>query len=113
MALTATILQVCDGVGPYRLSIIKVAGDNSYVTGGYTVTPAMFGFSTFAPDGLGSGIPPTLGNYALMADMEGTKFAGVNSANGKLQLYVTTTGVEVGNGVTAVSWSGLLEAYGT
>lgn len=112
MALTATILQRIDGVGPERYVAIKVAGDSSYPTGGYAVTPAMFGFSSFAPDGLGTGLPPVAAFYGIQGEGVGNVFAGINPTNGNLQLYVTTTGVEVANATNESTYVGFLEAFG-
>ena len=113
MALGATVLQRIDGVGPARLVVIKVTGDSSYPTGGYAVTPAMFGFNSFLSDGLGTGLPPVAGNYTIEGEGVGNVFAGINPANGNLQLYVTTTGVEVGSGVSEATYVGFLSAMGT
>ncbi len=115
MALSSTILQVTEGVGPYRLVTIQVTGDSSYPTGGYAVTPALFGGRTFAGSGpvggANQGPPPVAGNYAILADGVGNPYSGINPSNGNLQLYVATTGVEVASATSETSFKAFLEAY--
>ncbi len=115
MALSATVLQQTDGVGPYRQVTIKVTGDASYPTGGYAVTPALFGGRSFAPSGpiggANQGPPPVAGSYAICGDCVGNPYAVINPANGNLQLFVATTGVEVANTTSETGYSAILEAY--
>lgn len=115
MALTTTILQKLRSAYGEDAAVIKVTGDASYPTGGYAITPVMFGFNSFATDGLGTGLPPVNGNWSLLGDATGTPnaiYGAINPVNGNLQLFVTTTGVEVGSGVSATGYSGVLEALG-
>jgi len=112
MALTATVLQRINGVGPQRYVMIKVTGDASYPTGGYAVTPAMFGFNTFTSDGLGTGAPPSLGTYTISGDLQGNPYSVINPVNNNLQLFVATTGVEVAGATNETGTSVLLEAFG-
>lgn len=112
MALTAVLLQRIDGVGPASYRMIKVTGDASYPTGGYAVTPALFGLTRFESDGLGSGLAPALGSYSVVADLQGNPYSAVNPANNNLQLFVATTGVEVTSGTSETGTSVLLEALG-
>jgi len=112
MALTAVVQQVTRGIGGEDYKIIKVTGDASYVTGGYPVTPALFGFNSFASDGLGTGLPPVLGFYDVFSDLVTTPYSIVNPANGNLQLIVTATNVEVANAVNSTGFTCLLAAYG-
>lgn len=115
MALSSTILQVTDGAGPYKLVTIKVTGDASYPTGGYAVTPALFGGRMFAPSGpiggANQGPPPTVGSWSILGDCSGNPYAVINPANGNLQLFVATTGVEVANATSETGYSAILEAY--
>lgn len=114
MALSATILQETTGMGPYRSVTIKVTGDASYPTGGYAVPASLFGGRTFAPSGpiggANQGGPPVAGSYAICGDCVGTPYAVINPANGNLQLFVATTGVEVANATSETGYSAILEA---
>lgn len=112
MALSSVILQQLHQ-GSEKLVTIKVTGDASYPTGGYAVTPALFGLVAFAPsaDANGPNVP-VAGSYAITADLQGNPYSGVNPANGNLQLFVATTGAEVANTTNETGTSVLLEAYG-
>lgn len=113
MALSSTLIQRLPGIGGYDLRVIKVTGDASYPTGGYAVTPALFGFTRFATDELGTGLPPVAGNYAILGDAGGNPYSVINPANGNLQLFVATTGVEVANTTSETGFSAFLEAFGS
>lgn len=114
MALSATIVQITEGIGPYRSVTIKVTGDSSYPTGGYAVTPALFGARSFAPSGpiggSSQGPPPVVGNYGILGDCVGNPYAVINASTGNLQLFVATTGVEVASTTNETGYSALLEA---
>lgn len=112
MALTVVQLQVLRGIDGEDYKTIKVTGDTSYPTGGYAITPALFNFQAFATDGYGSGLPPVAAYWLILGDGNGNTFAGINPANGNMQLYVTTTGVEVAGGTTAATSIVFLAAYG-
>lgn len=115
MALTAVITQRLSSAYGYDATVVKATGDSSYPTGGYAVPASLFGFNAYATDGLGSGNPPTLGNYAILGDAMGTPdtwYSAINPANGNLQLFVTTTGVEVANAVNVSTFNVILEALG-
>lgn len=112
MPMTSTILQVIRGVGGEDYKVIKVTGDASYPTGGYPITPGLFGFNSFATDGLGTGLPATVGAVIPITDLVTTPYGIINPANGNLQLIVTATNVEVANAVSEVGYSSLLAAYG-
>jgi len=115
MALTATKLAVYRGQGQCDEVVVKAVGDASYPTGGYPVLPALFGFNAFEVDSLGTGLPPTIGFYSIDADAMGTPqtwYAATNPANGNLQLFVTTTGVEVANAVNVSTFACILTSYG-
>jgi hypothetical protein len=112
MALTAVVQQVIRGLGGEDYRVVKATGDASYPTGGYAVTPALFGFNAFATDGLGTGLPPTLGFYDVFSDLVTTPYSIINPANGNLQLIVTATNVEVANGVSETGYTVLLGAWG-
>jgi hypothetical protein len=112
MALTGVVTQVLRGIGAEDYKQVKVTGDSSYPTGGYPVTPALFQFNAFAPDGLGSGLPPVVGAYQLISDLQGTPYSVINPANGNLQFFVQTTGVEVAAAVNVSTASSVLGAYG-
>jgi hypothetical protein len=112
MALTSVVKQVMRSIGSEDFRVIQVTGDASYVTGGYAVTPALFGFNAFATDGLGGGLPPTLGFYDVFSDLVTTPYSIVNPANGNLQLIVTATNVEVANAASAAGFTCLLGAWG-
>jgi hypothetical protein len=114
MALSATILQITEGMGPYRAVTIKVTGDASYPTGGYAVPASLFGANSFAPSGpiggANQGPPPVAGSYGILGDCVGNPYAVINASTGKLQLFVATTGVEVANATSETGYSALLEA---
>jgi hypothetical protein len=112
MALTATLLQRLPGIGAEDLRVIKVTGDSSYPTGGYAVTPALFGFNAFATDVLGTGKPPVAGYYSIVGNGVGAVFPGINPTQGNLQLYVTTTGLEVAAAVDESTAVAFLAAFG-
>lgn len=117
MALTATKLQVFRGQGQADIVMIKVVAGNTadYPTGGYTITPGMFGFNAFETDGQGTGLPPVAGYYGILADAMGTPttwFGAINPVNGNLQAIVTTTGVEAASNANVNGFACLLEAYG-
>lgn len=112
MAPTTAIQQVMRGVGAEDYKVIKFTGDTSYPTGGYAVTPAMFGFNAFATDGQGTGLPPVVGAYQVVSDMVTVNYGIVNPANGNLQVIVSSTNVEVANTTTAATYSTLLGAFG-
>lgn len=112
MALTGVVKSVQRGVGAEDYKIVQATGDASYVTGGYAVTPALFGFNAFATDGLGTGLPPTLGAYDVFSDLVTTPYSIINPANGNLQLIVTATNTEVANGVNVTAFTVLLGAWG-
>ena len=112
MALTITKLAVYRGQGQADEVCIKVVtGASDYVTGGYPITPSLFGFNAFETDSGGTGLPPVADYYSIDGDGVGTTFAGINPANGNLQMYVTTTGAEVANAGTP-AWTGFLRSYG-
>ena len=111
MALTVTRQAVYRGQGQCDEFVFKlVTGAADYVTGGYVITPALLGINAFETDGQGAGIP-SIPVYSIEGDGVGNPFAGVNPANGNLQLYVTTTGAEVANGATP-GWTGYISVYG-
>ncbi len=114
MALSSTILQVTEGLGPYRSVIIKATADASYPTGGYPIPASLFGGRTFAPSGpiggSSQGPPPTVGNVAIYGDCVGNPYAVLNPANGNLQLFVATTGVEVAASTSETGYSCILQA---
>jgi hypothetical protein len=112
MALTVVQMQVLRSAYGEDYKVIKVTGDTSYPTGGYAITPALFNFNAFATDGYGTGLPPVAGNYEILGDGNGNTFAGINPANGNMQLYVTTTGVEVAGASTAATSIVFLGANG-
>ena len=115
MALTSTKLAVYRGQGQADLVCIKATADTSYPTGGYAVPASLFFFNAYETDGSGSGLPPTIGFYSIEADAMGTPqtwFAAVNPVNGNLQLFVTTTGVEVAAATNVSTFNCILEALG-
>jgi hypothetical protein len=112
MALTITKLGVYRGQGQADEVCIKVVtGSADYPTGGYAISPSLFGFNAFEVDSQGTGLPPVADYYSIDGDGVGATFAGINPANGNLQMYVTTTGVEVANNGTP-GWTGFLRSYG-
>lgn len=112
MALTVTKLAVYQGQGQANLVCIKVVSAvNDYPTGGYAIPASFFGFNTFEADGFGTGLPPTAGSWALVGDGIGALYGVINPANGNLQLFVATTGVEAAAN-TNVAYTGFLEALG-
>jgi hypothetical protein len=116
MALTATIVQRIDGIGPGRYVVIKAVGDTSYPTGGYPVTPALFGFSSFISDGLGTGLPPVAGSYGVLSDAmvpTASYYSNLVAATGNLQLLAVATGAEVTSATNVSAFQCYLEAYGT
>lgn len=115
MAVTKTLLARYPGVGSEDQHLISVLGSTDYAAGGYALTPADFGFTRFATDGLGTGLPPTppywiVGN--ALASGAATGYAAVpaiNPTNGKLQFYDPATGAEV---TDATGFTAYLVAYG-
>jgi hypothetical protein len=81
--------------GDRRRKRIRLTGDANYLTGGYQLTPAMFGFST------------QIDYVDISNDSQGPPgaVAGVswfyNTVTQKMQLIVDATGAELGNGQTA------------
>jgi len=117
MALTVTKLAVYRGQGQCDEVTVKVVATNTadYPTGGYAITPSMFGFNAFETDGQGSGIPPVIGYYNIDADSMGTPqtwFGAVNPVQGNLQAFVTTTGVEAASNANVNGFSCILTSYG-
>lgn len=112
MALSSSIVAQYYS-GSEKLVTIKVTGDSSYPTGGYAVTPALFGFNAFAPsaDGIGAAVP-VAGAYSILGDAQGNPYSGINPANGNLQLFVATTGAEVASATSETGTSVYLEALG-
>ena len=100
MALTATALGSAVP-GNLRVSRITVALDASYPTGGYTITPALFGFqfldhavvTTF------TGVPVNCGEFAF------------NEVTNKL-IMLTSAGVQVTAATSLVGTSVNIEGYG-
>jgi hypothetical protein len=81
--------------GDRRRKRIRITADTNYLTGGYQLTPAMFGFSTqidyvdISNDGCGA--PGAVANLSWF----------YNTVTQKMQLIVVSTGAELGNGQTA------------
>jgi hypothetical protein len=100
MAITATIIGSAVPGNLRRVRAV-VTGDTSYATGGYTITPALFGFQF-------------LGHYVVVGPTGASTVAAEaaqNPANGKL-LFLAPSGSEVtaATNVSAVSF--YLEGYG-
>ena len=81
--------------GDRRRKRLRITGDTNYLTGGYQLTPAMFGFSTqidyvdISNDGAGpSGAVANLNWF-------------YNTVTQKMMLIVVSTGVELGNAQSA------------
>jgi hypothetical protein len=112
MALTVTRLAVYRGQGQADEFCFKlVTGAADYITGGYVITPVLLGLTAFETDSGGTGLPPVADYYSIDGDGVGSAFAVINPANGNLQMFVTTTGVEVGNAGTP-AWTGFIRCYG-
>jgi hypothetical protein len=115
MAVTATLLARYPGIGGEDQHLVKIAGDTAYPTGGYALTPANFSFTRFAPDGIGTGLPPVL-PYWIVGTFDNNTTAEfdakVNPVNGNLQLFVSSTGAEVANGVDVSAQGVYAVAYG-
>ena len=98
MALTSTPLFKWNLQPSEAISIVILTGDTSYPTGGYPVTPGLFFFNAFASTSdFQLQQPPASLSYVLGADFQGGTYATINPANGNLQLFVSSTGVEVAN----------------
>ncbi len=113
--MAATLLARYPGIGGEDQHLISFTGDTSYPTGGYIISPSYFGFNAFAPDGLGTGLPPVLpywlvgeSNTGVTADV----IAQINPVNGRLQFFVASTGAEVAGAVDVSAFGGYLVAYG-
>jgi hypothetical protein len=115
MAVAKALLARYPGVGGDDQHLISVTGSTDYTAGGYTLTPADFGFTAFLTDGLGTGLPPTPAYWVVGQALAGgaaTGFAAVpaiNPTNGNLQFYDPATGAEVSNATGAIAY---LVAYG-
>src|SRR5216684_9403601 len=98
MALTATPRARYNADGEF-LQVLQVTADNAYPTGGYPLPPALFNFVGFAPssDAIGPNIV-AWANVTVQAAHQLNPSPVINPANGNLQFFVPTTGVEVGNG---------------
>ncbi len=81
--------------GDRRRKRVRITADANYLTGGYQLTPAMFGFSTqidYVDISNDSGGPSgAVGNLSWY----------YNTVTQKLQLIVVSTGVELANAQTA------------
>lgn len=94
MAITATFQDsqntaagVKESPGAYFAGIAEIQLDNAYPTGGYAITPALFGFSRirkFVPLCLGPAITAAISDIAY------------DRANGKVLLY-TSGAVQLAN----------------
>jgi hypothetical protein len=94
-------------------AIIEADGDASYTTGGYAMTPGLFTFNTFAATSdFQLQVPPVFGPVGVWADGQAGTYAFVFSATGNMGLAVSSTGVEVGNGVNVTAVKTLLCAFG-
>jgi hypothetical protein len=113
---TATLIARYPGIGGEDQHVINLAGDSSYVTGGYVITPAMFGFNAFATDGLGTGLPPVAAPYWIVGPYDTTTTAEfdikVNPTTGALQFYVSSTGAEAASASSTATGGAILVAYG-
>lgn len=85
--------------GDRRRKRIRITADTNYLTGGYQLTPAMFGFSTQI-------------DYVDMSNDSGGAPGAVaelgwfyNTVTQKMQLIVNSSGNELGNGQTAAGCS--------
>jgi len=112
----ATLVARYPGIGGEDQHLIAFVGDTSYPTGGYIVNAASFSFNAFAPDGLGTGLPPTVGAYWIVGQTNtgttGNYDIQLNPVNGRLQFFVSSTGAEVANGVDVSAQGAILAAYG-
>jgi hypothetical protein len=110
MTLTSTILDslttntgINKTPGDAYQGIREIQLDNSYVTNGYAITPAICGLSRltkFVPMCLGPSLSAGIGDFSY------------DRANGKVKLY-TAAGVEVANAVdaSAVKLYAFVEGY--
>lgn len=100
MALTSTILG---RAVPGNLARVRavITGDSSYTTGGYTVTPALFGFQYLAH----AVCTGPVGASTVAAD------AALNQTTNKL-IFLAPSGAEVAaaTNVSAISFN--VEGYG-
>ncbi len=113
MALTATILSKdITADGEFEV-IAQVTGDSSYPTGGYALTPALFGLNAFKTGYGGTGVPPTV-PYLLCGDNGLASDWGpvVDFTNGNLELYVVSTQVQVAAATNVSAFSALVRVKG-
>lgn len=83
--------------------IISVNDSGTYPAGGYTVTPDFFTLNTYAATSDSQlQAPATFGPVGIWADGQGATYAIINSSTGKLQYFVSSTGVEFSGSATAV-----------
>ena len=81
--------------GDRKWKLIRITADANYLTGGYALTPANFGFGTqidfviLANDGTGNTGTTGALNWVW------------NTQTQKMQLFTSSTGAELGNGQTA------------
>ena len=107
MALVSTKIYKWAWGASEFFAVISVNDAGTYVPGGYTLTPAMFTFNTFAATSdFQLQVPPTFGAVGIWADGQVGNYAIVDQTTGALKIAVSSTGVELG----AVSAAGIVTA---
>jgi hypothetical protein len=93
--------------------IISVNDAGNYATGGYAMTPALFTLNTFASTSDSQlQTPPVFGPVGIWADGQVGNYAVISSSTGNMLIAVSSTGVELGNGVSAAGVTTALCAFG-
>jgi|HubBroStandDraft_6_1064221.scaffolds.fasta_scaffold1601496_2 hypothetical protein len=107
MALVATPIYKWAWSASEFFAIISVTDAGTYVVGGYTITPAMFTFTTFASTSdFQLQAPPTFGAVGIWTDGQVGNYGIFDQSTGKLKIAVSSTGLELG----AVSAAGIVTA---
>lgn len=97
MALVATRIYKWAWGASEFFAVISVNDAGTYAPGGYTITPAMFTFNTFASTSdFQLQVPPTFGAIGVWADGQVGTYSIMDQATGTMKIAVSSTGVELG-----------------
>jgi hypothetical protein len=112
MALVSTKIYKWAWGSSEFFAIISVNDAGTYVPGGYTITPALFTFNTFASTSdFQLQVPPTFGAIGIWTDGQVGNYAIMDSGTGTLKIAVSSTGVELGS-VSAAGVTTAICAFG-
>lgn len=113
MALTITPMYKWAWGATEFTAIVKATGDSSYPSpGGYALPASVFTFNTYAATSDFQLQAPPANPVGIWADGQGGTYGIIDSATGNLRLFVSSTGVEVANGVNVTAVNTTLVAFG-